>query len=53
MDFSKIAPTIDDFLKQVDAINFDQEEIDFQKKSSKNTLSLNHSTNTLKIFILF
>ena len=25
MDFSKIAPTIDDFLEQVDAINFDHE----------------------------
>ena len=35
MDFSKIAPTIDDFLEQVDAINFDQEEIDFQKKIIK------------------
>lgn len=35
MDFSKIAPTIDDFLEQVDAINFDQEEIDFQKNIIK------------------
>ena len=35
MDFSKIAPTIDDFLEQVDAINFDKEEIDFQKKIIK------------------
>lgn len=35
MDFSKIAPTTDDFLEQVDAINFDQEEIDFQKKIIK------------------
>lgn len=35
MDFSKIAPTIDDFLEQVDAINFDQEEIDFKKNHQK------------------
>lgn len=31
MDFSKIAPTIDDFLEQVDAINFDQEVIPLKK----------------------
>lgn len=35
MDFSKIAPTLNELLVQVNAINFDQAEIDFQKNIIK------------------
>ena len=35
MNFSKIAPTLNELLVQVNAINFDQEEIDFQKNIIK------------------
>jgi hypothetical protein len=35
MDFSKIAPTLNELLVQVNAINFNQEEIDFQKNIIK------------------
>ena len=41
MDFSKIAPTLNELLVQVNAINFDQAEIDFQKNIIKNHTDFN------------
>jgi hypothetical protein len=56
MDFSKIVPTLNELLVQVNAINFNQAEIDFQKniiKKHTDFKSFNHYIEKRHFFCKF